>query len=60
MLKQKSRCQWVNLGDQNSRYFFNMLQQRKAKNCISQLALANGVVCSDQEEIKKSYFESLH
>lgn len=54
MLKQKSRCQWVNLGDQNSRYFFNMLQQRKAKNCITQLPLANGVVCSDQEEIKKA------
>lgn len=41
-LKQKARCQWVQAGDQNSKFFFRILQQRKTKNNITQLTLPNG------------------
>lgn len=57
LLKQKSRCQWIQEGDQNSKFFFRMLQQRKARNKIEQLLLANGEISADKDVIKNAILE---
>lgn len=60
LLKQKARCQWVHAGDQNSKFFFRLLQQRKTRNNINQLILSNGDICIDRNEIKDAivaYFQ---
>lgn len=53
-LRHKSRCQWINLGDPNSKFFFRAVQQRKARNYISHLTLNNGEVVSDQVSISEA------
>jgi hypothetical protein len=35
--KQKSRNNWLNLGDQNTSYFHNLVKVRNSKNTINQL-----------------------
>lgn len=57
LLKQKSRCNWIQAGDQNSKFFFRMLQQRKARNSITQLILANGEVCTNQDIIRSEIMD---
>lgn len=44
---------------QNSKFFFRMLQQRKAKNKIWQLTLVDGEVCTDQSKIKEAILDHL-
>lgn len=51
-LKQKARCQWVQSSDQNSKFFFRIMQRRKTRNNITQLTLPNGEMSTDQATIK--------
>lgn len=57
LLKQKSRCNWIQAGDQNSNFFFRMIQQWKARNSITQLILANGEVCTNQDIIRSEIMD---
>ncbi|CAL1377214.1 unnamed protein product [Linum trigynum] len=50
-LKQKSRQQWLNGGDSNSRFFHSVVKTRQAKNTIKQLVTDSGEVLEDIEEI---------
>ncbi|GKV13733.1 hypothetical protein SLEP1_g24717 [Rubroshorea leprosula] len=50
--KQKSRSEWVKLGDQNSRYFHKIANGRKAQNSISGLLCAGRWV-EEPDMVKK-------
>lgn len=50
-LRQKARCNWLNLGDLNTSYFFKLVKQRRTRSAISQLMLPNGELCYDQAAI---------
>ncbi|GLT99814.1 hypothetical protein SLE2022_172280 [Rubroshorea leprosula] len=49
--KQKSRSNWVRLGDQNTRYFHKIANGRKAQNSISGL-WSNGQWVEDPDMVK--------
>ncbi|XP_050238208.1 uncharacterized protein LOC126687695 [Mercurialis annua] len=51
--KQKSRIQWLNLGDSNTKYFHNSVKQRRITNCIPLIKLEDGSIISSKEEIHK-------
>lgn len=46
---------WIQLGDQNSKYFHRVIQQRRARNSICQLSLTNGDTSSNKEVISKEF-----
>ncbi|XP_058754420.1 uncharacterized protein LOC131627572 [Vicia villosa] len=59
MLIQKSRLKWLNAGDVNSRFFHNVVKERRRRNRICLLNSNEGVV-SSVKEVKdkvKSHFE---
>ena len=61
-LKQKSRVQWLKLGDNNSRYFFNSCKNRWNANKILALSDSFGVVHDSHEAISSvavNYFKDL-
>ncbi|XP_019248683.1 PREDICTED: uncharacterized protein LOC109227949 [Nicotiana attenuata] len=43
--KQKSRIQWLQLGDTNNAYFFASMKRRKAQNQITRLIDSKGSTC---------------
>ena len=52
-LKQKSRIQWLKLGDQNTSFFLKAIKSRNARNSIKVLTLASGGRIEDPEDIKQ-------
>ena len=52
-LKQKSRIQWLKLGDQNTSFFHKAIKSRNARNSIKVLTLASGGRVEDPEDIKQ-------
>ncbi|GKU95341.1 hypothetical protein SLEP1_g8712 [Rubroshorea leprosula] len=58
ILKQKSRSDWVKLGDQNTRYFHKIANGRKVQNSISGL-WSNGQWVEDPEMVKDEMKEWL-
>ena len=52
-LKQKSRVQWLKLGDQNTSFFHKAVKARNARNAIKVITLENGCIIEDLEAIKK-------
>ncbi|XP_050207478.1 uncharacterized protein LOC126656897 [Mercurialis annua] len=52
-LKQKSRIQWLTLGDSNTNFFHNSIKQKRIKNNVSILKLEIGESITDQDEIHK-------
>ncbi|XP_048617726.1 uncharacterized protein LOC125589247 [Brassica napus] len=60
-LRQKSRITWLQQGDQNSLFFFKIVQSRTSYNMIRQLTLPSGEVITDLHKIKgiaASHFEN--
>ena len=60
-LRQKSRITWLQQGDQNSLFFFKIVQGRTSYNMIRQLTLPSGEVITDLHKIKgtaASHFEN--
>ncbi|KAM7263196.1 hypothetical protein ACFE04_000879 [Oxalis oulophora] len=55
--KQKSRMEWIKLGDANTKNFHNSLRDRNARINIVSLQLENGQVTRDQSEIKSAMVE---
>ncbi|XP_050229090.1 uncharacterized protein LOC126678227 [Mercurialis annua] len=57
--KQKSRVQWLNLGDSNTKFFHNSIKQRRSRNNIAMIKLDNGEIINNRdkihEEMKKFY-----
>ncbi|XP_050221646.1 uncharacterized protein LOC126671873 [Mercurialis annua] len=67
ILRQKSRATWINLGDQNTKFFHNSIKQRQTRKNTSNLFLRDGHLLIDDdriemdkevtdEEIKRSMF----
>lgn len=50
--KQKSRVQWLQLGDTNSAYFFASMKGRKVQNKITKLIDSNGDVMTNPKKIE--------
>ncbi|KAK8693525.1 hypothetical protein V6N13_071105 [Hibiscus sabdariffa] len=60
--RQKSRTDWILLGDRNTRYFHRRVVCRKQRNRTSSLQLLNGEWCSDNDTLRTEavkYYESL-
>ncbi|XP_026399752.1 uncharacterized protein LOC113295636 [Papaver somniferum] len=53
MLKQKSRVQWLDLGDSNSSFFFNSVKERRSRNNILTLTSSSGEVLDEDEPIAR-------
>lgn len=53
MWSQKAKCNWLILGDKNTRYFQTMVKQRRARSRILQLKFDDGEVIEDHEGIKQ-------
>lgn len=49
---QKSRIQWLVLGDQKNVFYHNICQARNSKNPIRQIITVDGRVLTDVTEIK--------
>ncbi|XP_050218932.1 uncharacterized protein LOC126669490 [Mercurialis annua] len=56
--KQRSRIQWLRLGDSNTKFFHNSIKQRRTKNNISIIKLDNGYLTRDitEDEVKRAVF----
>ena len=52
-LKQKSRIQWLKLGDQNSNFLHKVGKTRNSRNSINSITLENGSRIEDPETIKQ-------
>ncbi|KAK4706499.1 hypothetical protein R3W88_033948 [Solanum pinnatisectum] len=51
--KQKSRVQWLKLGDSNTSYFYARMKSRKSQNQITMLTKEDGTIIRDLEEITR-------
>ena len=61
-LKQKSRVQWLKLGDQNTNYFHKAVKARNARNAIKIITSGNGCSIEDPVAIKEEavrYFKDI-
>jgi hypothetical protein len=61
-LKQKSKNQWLKLGDQNNGFFHSSLKVKQAKNTITHLWDEQGQRVDDVEQIKlvaKNFYKKL-
>ncbi|KAG7584349.1 Ribonuclease H-like superfamily [Arabidopsis suecica] len=59
---QKSRGLWMQLGDNNSKYFHALTKQRRARNRITGLHDENGIWSAEDKDIQNiavSYFKDL-
>ena len=52
MWAQKARCNWIILGDRNTKYFQTIVKLRRARNRILQLRTEDGSVIEDQKGIE--------
>ncbi|XP_019239018.1 PREDICTED: uncharacterized protein LOC109219060 [Nicotiana attenuata] len=60
--KQKSRVQWLRLGDTNSASFFASMKGRKAQNQITKLTNSNGEILTEARRIEEEvtdFYKSL-
>ncbi|WMV50918.1 hypothetical protein MTR67_044303 [Solanum verrucosum] len=62
IVKQKSRVQWLQLGDENTTYFHASLKTRIAQNKITSLTTATGRVGNNSTDIEEeiiSFYKQL-
>ena len=52
-LKQKSRIQWLKLGDQNSSFFHKAVKARNASSALKVITMENGCRTEDPAAIKQ-------
>ena len=63
MWQQRSKVQWMGLGDRNTRYFHTKASERKKKNTISKIMDERGnwrESALEITEVAVSYFEKLY
>lgn len=62
--KQKSRENWLRMGDKNTKFFHNVTKLRRSKNWISKLEIKKNQTIEDPKEINKEiisyYFKLLN
>ena len=61
-LKQKSRIQWLKLGDQNTSFFHKSVKARNSRNTITSITLETGDRIEDPNTIKQeviTHFQSV-
>ncbi|KAA3466982.1 reverse transcriptase [Gossypium australe] len=61
--KQKARCDWLNFGDRNTKFFHSRTIQRRKFNRILALKDNNGDWCSDQSTLSDEavkFFENMY
>ncbi|KAK9672338.1 hypothetical protein RND81_12G094100 [Saponaria officinalis] len=56
-LRQKSKVHWVMDGDDNTRYFHNVLKARYVQNTVCRINDMNGFVCSTVPCIQNAFLE---
>ncbi|XP_016480288.2 uncharacterized protein LOC107801473 [Nicotiana tabacum] len=56
-LQQRSKATWIRIGDDNSKYFFSVIKQKKLKEAVIQLRYGNDVIHIEPEEISKTFVE---
>ena len=59
----RSKARWHELGERNSRYFFNLERRNHSKKTVTSLKLRNNSLTHDQSEIlqeQKTFFEALY
>ncbi|KAJ6871911.1 hypothetical protein NC651_031103 [Populus alba x Populus x berolinensis] len=62
VLKQRSRINWLQLGDRNTKFFHNSLLHRQVRNRIHCLQDSTGTLVTDQQKmgmLASSYYEQL-
>ena len=52
VMQQKSRIQWLRLGDANTAYFYAHMKNRVVQNTITSLMTPYGTIVQTQEEIE--------
>ena len=63
MWQQRSKVNWISLGDRNTKYFHTKASGRKKKNTIFKLMDDRGIwreLDSEVAEVAVSYFENLY
>lgn len=61
-LRQKSRVQWLNLGDQNTEFFFRAVRSYHGRNRIVSVSRDDGTRINEPREVKEEivgYFQRL-
>ncbi|XP_038993416.1 uncharacterized protein LOC120117180 [Hibiscus syriacus] len=53
MWRQKSRSDWIHLGDRNTKYFHKKSMLRKQRNKIAAIKLNDGTWCHDEDVLKE-------
>ncbi|GMI86879.1 hypothetical protein HRI_002357200 [Hibiscus trionum] len=51
--RQKSRSDWISMGDRNTRYFHRRAIARRQRSCIKALQLSDGTWCDDDTQLKE-------
>ncbi|KAA3478810.1 Beta-glucosidase 46 [Gossypium australe] len=60
---QKARCDWLHLGDRNTKFFHSRTIKRRKFNRITNLRISNGEWCSNQDTLRSEavkFFENLY
>ena len=63
MRKQRSRVTWLTVGDWNTRFFHLRASQRRRRNKISKLKMANGSFTEDEavmDSMTTEFYRSLY
>uniref|UniRef100_A0A803Q8V3 Reverse transcriptase n=1 Tax=Cannabis sativa TaxID=3483 RepID=A0A803Q8V3_CANSA len=55
--KQRSRENWLKIGDKNTKFFYHKATARKCNNLIRTLTLDDGSTVTDQTSIMKNFME---
>ncbi|KAA3479140.1 Retrovirus-related Pol polyprotein LINE-1 [Gossypium australe] len=61
--RQKARCDWLQFGDRNTKFFHSRTIQRRKFNRILALRIGNGEWCSEQTTLREEavkFFEDLY
>ena len=56
-LKQKSRIQWLKLGDQNTNFFHKAVKARNSRKSIKFITMENGCRIDDPATIRQQFLE---
>lgn len=62
MARQKDRVQWLNLGDQNTGFFFKSINKQRIRNRVVSVTLEDGTIIVDDVRIREEIvdvFQSL-